>query len=467
MYQKILSFMEKHHMIEKGDCILAAVSGGADSICLLEILKRYQEHMEFTLGVVHVEHGIRGKESQNDAEFVEHYCKTHGIPCVVYHCKAAEYARTHKMTVEEGARKLRYEYFAQGARKLGADKIAVAHNQNDCAETMLFHLARGTGLRGLGGIQPVREKIIRPLLCVERKEIEAYLEGQNQKFCTDSTNEELNYTRNKIRHQVLPVLETINNQAVFHMNQMAEMALEAVDLLEELTKKSMEQYVVRDAMNMNISDSIIQEKPILQKSLLHAALAQTAGNSKDISAVHVQNVKELFEKQVGKQLSLPYGIEAERTYQGVCLRKKKREIVSIKEDNSQIWELEPEQELQICEYGYCIHTKIVENIVQIEEIPKKRYTKWFDYDRIKGSMQLRTRKEQDYFIINADGAKKKLKNYFIDEKVPKHEREKMLLFVDDTHIIWAIGYRISEDVKVTQDTKRILEIQVDGGKICE
>lgn len=488
MEKKVLSFMEEYHMVKEGDCVLAAVSGGADSLCLLEILLALQKQKQFRICVVHVEHGIRGKESMKDAEFVENFCKGRNIPCKVYHCQAEAYAKANKMTVEEGARALRYDFLEQASGKFGADKIAVAHNRNDCAETMLFHLARGTELRGLCGILPVRGKIIRPLLCVERKEIEAYLKKREQQFCVDSTNETLDYTRNKIRHQVLPVLEEINSQAVAHMNQTSSAVAEAVALMEELTEQALEYYIRRDKDGIHIPQTVLNEKAIIRKALFHRILADTAGSSRDISGIHVQQVFELFEKQVGKKLHLPYGMEAERTYDGVLLRKrmvgKSREHLQEKREQEMaaescsrkqgsrenVWRLEPEEVLQIPSFGYEIRTRIIENLPQMQEIPKKRYTKWLDYDKIKGSMQLRTRREKDYFIINAEGGHKKLKNYFIDEKIPKQEREQILLLADETHILWAVGYRIGEDVKITDDTTRILEIQIvrnSGGRSCE
>jgi len=162
MQEKIRKFIEEFHMIEEGDTVLAAVSGGADSLCLLLLLHDLCAEMKFGLCVVHVEHGIRGEESLKDAVFVEKICGEMHIPCKVCRCRALEYAGQHKLTVEEAARKLRYQLFDETATEFGANKIAVAHNQNDCAETMLFHLARGSGLLGLCGIRPVRGQIIRP-----------------------------------------------------------------------------------------------------------------------------------------------------------------------------------------------------------------------------------------------------------------------------------------------------------------
>ena len=494
MQKKIENFMEEHHMVKRGECILAAVSGGADSLCLLLILLLLRQAGKIRLCAVHVEHGIRGADSQKDARFVENFCKEQGVPIKVFHCRAEEYARAHKLTVEEGARVLRYSFFAQAAEEFGADKIAVAHNQNDCAETMLFHLVRGTGLKGMSGILPVRGRIIRPLLCAQRKEIEAYLAGRNQEFCQDKTNEELDYSRNKLRRQVFPVLNEVNSQAVTHMCQAAALAAQAWELAEDLSRKAAEQYVCRKERGLVILEGILEEKPLLQTTLLRQALEETAESSQDISGLHVKKLQELFEKQPGRQLDLPYGVKAERIYEGILLEKQaapkehsryqppgvypaeersgeKPPGALPAEEHSRHQppgvQLAPEGILEIPSHGCEIRTRILENPFQNEEIPKKMYTKWLDYDRIKGILQLRARREGDFLVICPDGKRKKLKNYFIDEKIPRQERDGILLLADETHVLWAIGYRISEDVKVTKDTRRVLEIQVCGGKFHE
>ncbi|MCI8681678.1 MAG: tRNA lysidine(34) synthetase TilS [Lachnospiraceae bacterium] len=463
MRRKISEFMQKHHMAEEGDCILAAVSGGADSLCLLLILLNLQQTMKFRLCAVHVEHGIRGEGSRADALFVENFCKEHQVPCRVFHCNALEYSRKHKMTVEEGARNLRYGFFDQAAGEFGADKIAVAHNRNDCAETMLFHLARGTGLKGMCGILPVRGKIIRPLLCVQRREIEAYLASVRQPFCMDKTNEELDYTRNRLRRQVFPVLEEVNSQAVVHMNQAAELSAEILELMEDLTREARNKYAQWEKQGCLILAELGKERPVLQKSLLHLILTELAGGGKDISSLHVQKLRELFDRQVGRCLDFPYDIRAERVYQGIILRKCTGE-----EGRKQNFpELTARGFWQIPGYGYEIRTRLIEKNFQNEEIPKKMYTKWMDYDKIKGTMQLRTRQEQDFLVLGPDGRRKKLKKYFVDEKIPRQERDRILLLADGSHILWVIGYRISEEIKVTEHTRRILEIQVDGGTAYE
>ena len=206
-----------------------------------------------------------------------------------------------------------------------------------------------------------------------------------------------------------------------------------------------------------------KERPVLQKSLLHLILTELAGGGKDISSLHVQKLRELFDRQVGRCLDFPYDIRAERVYQGIILRKCTGE-----EGRKQNFpELTARGFWQIPGYGYEIRTRLIEKNFQNEEIPKKMYTKWMDYDKIKGTMQLRTRQEQDFLVLGPDGRRKKLKKYFVDEKIPRQERDRILLLADGSHILWVIGYRISEEIKVTEHTRRILEIQVDGGTAYE
>ncbi|NBH13842.1 tRNA lysidine(34) synthetase TilS [Lachnospiraceae bacterium] len=463
MRKKVRNFIEERHMVEKGDCVLAAVSGGADSLCLLLTLLELRKELEISLCAVHVEHGIRGKESLEDAEFVEKLCRGRQVPCKVYHCNAGEYASAKKLSLEEGARALRYQFFERAAGEFGADKIAVAHNQNDCAETMLFHLARGTGLKGLRGIPLVREKIIRPLMCVTRQEIEAYLVEKKQTYCTDLTNGETVYTRNKIRRQVLPALCEINPGAVVHMNRSALFVSEAVELIDELAEQARKAYVCKKADGICILQELLKQKPVIFRETLRKALAEISGCSRDISSVHIRQLQGLFSLQNGRNINFPGNVEARRIYEGVLLRKKEDQ------DEKQIfeWELSPGGVLCIPPYGYEIHTRLWNKIPQKEEIPQNRYTKWMDYDKIKGTMRMRTRREHDFLVIDAQGGKKKLKKYFVDEKVPGYQRDRILLLTDDSHILWVLGYRISEDVKVTEHTRRVLEIRVNGGTAHE
>lgn len=211
--QKAFETIEKYQMIQPGGRVLAGVSGGADSVCLLMVLLELQKRMEFEIQVVHVEHGIRGKESLQDAEYVRKLCEQYQVPFLCVSCDIPQMARERKLSTEEAGRLARYEIFEKTAREWAADHIAVAHNKNDQAETILWNLARGSGLDGAAGIRPVRGKIIRPLLECGREEIEAYLRQKGIVWREDATNQGLDYTRNIIRNQILPEMaEKLNGK---------------------------------------------------------------------------------------------------------------------------------------------------------------------------------------------------------------------------------------------------------------
>ena len=223
--QKVLAFMRKNHMTDRGDGVLAAVSGGADSVCLLLLLCELAAELGIHVSAFHMNHGIRGAEADRDERFVEKLCGRMGVPLTVVHEKVGSYAADHGLSTEEAGRILRYRHLKETAEKYGCAKIAVAHHEDDDAETVLLNLFRGSGLPGLSGIRPVREEIIRPLLCVSRKEIEEYLTSREHSWCEDSTNKENDYTRNKIRHKILPLMVEINEQAA---KMIAERVIEPI-----------------------------------------------------------------------------------------------------------------------------------------------------------------------------------------------------------------------------------------------
>ena len=226
--EKVFAYIREHHMLQAGDRVVAGVSGGADSVCLLFLLLEWQKEVPTDIAVVHVDHGIRA-EAGEDARYVEQLCEERGIPFFLTRAEVRNRARMEKISEEEAGRRTRYEAFEKAAKEWGATKIAVAHNSNDRSETQLFHLFRGSGIRGLASILPVRDRIIRPLLCLERWEIEKFLQQRGIVYCKDATNEEDDYTRNRIRHHILPYAEeNIVKGCVAHMNQTAELLAAAV-----------------------------------------------------------------------------------------------------------------------------------------------------------------------------------------------------------------------------------------------
>ena len=467
MLKKILDYIQKYHMIEEGDTIVAGISGGADSVCLLFVLLEIQKKLSFDIEVVHINHGIR-REAKEDARFVEDLCRQRGILFHLTEENIKERAKRSGHSEEEEGRLVRYQAFreALGSRK---GRIAVAHNSNDRAETMLFHLFRGTGLTGAGGILPVNGNIIRPLLCVERKEIEVWLAERRIVFCTDYTNEQDIYTRNRIRHHILTYAEeNICKGTVANMNRGADQMMEAEEYLARQTTEAADRCVSAEGQNLCIKiPEFLKEDGYLQSRILLWCLSQAAGSKKDLTAAHVQSIKTLFEKQGNGEIHLPYELIVYKKYD---LGMIERKTSSVQQNHSlKGIGFAEEYEVNLSALNEGTHFEIpglgsVEITVfpkgESQNIPQKTYTKWFDYDKITKSAVFRTKRPGDYLTINRMLGRKSLQDYFVNEKVPRENRDEIYLFADGPHVIWVPGYRISEYYKISEETKTILQVQI-------
>ncbi len=451
MEEKVFGYIRKHQMIQEGDCVVAGISGGADSVCLLFLLEALRERLGFSLEAVHVEHGIRGEESLSDAGFAEQLCRQRGITFHLYSCDVPKRAAKEKLSMEEAARKCRYEAFEAVCAGKQQAKIAVAHNRDDQAETILWNLARGSGLRGMCGIRPVNGKVIRPLLEISREEIERYLQERGQGFCTDSTNLSDNYTRNRLRRNILPELEeSVNRQSRMHIAQAGERIRRAQEYLEGLAARragELSEYCGEELRVL--AKDFCREEEVMQEYMLRIWLDRPGAGMKDVGAVHLEEIKRLAAGQPGRRIELPGGR---------CVRRTGPYLAFGMEEASE--ECREETPLAVpgeSRWGkYLIITSLEPN--KNQNIPEKKYTKWLDYDTIKNTIQLRSRKSGDYFT--ADGGHRKLKKYFIDEKVLREDRNKVLLLAEGSHILWVVGFRISEVCKVTEHTKTILKIHI-------
>lgn len=460
MLEKIKQFIEKNNMLKKEDCVIVGVSGGADSICLLFVLLELQKSMDFQLIVVHVNHELRGEDALRDENFVKEICEEKNISFVSYSENIELLAKKWKQSTEEAGRNFRRMCFEKTLKEMGGTKIALAHHKNDSVETMFMNLARGTGLKGLGGIAPVQGCFIRPLLCMERKEIEKYLKDNQLSYCNDVTNWGDDYTRNRIRNHVISYIEAeVNGKAVTHID-------ETMAYLRDVYRYMSEQAsVYKDAcVSMKETGLLIKEKEfltvpdVIKSLLLKEVLSEVSGQEKDLEAVHVKALTELFEKQVGRKLDLPYMVEAKRTYEGVFLSRKNENTEIICEEicfNPNVSEYEIGK--------YHITCKVFDRKLGVNNTEKSG-TKWFDYDIIKSSISFRTRRPGDYITIHEDGRTQKIKAYFINEKVPQEQRDEILLVTEGNHVLWVCGYRDNCAYRVTEHTKHILEIKVDEGE---
>lgn len=480
MDKAVTEYVKKHNMIAQGDRIAVGVSGGADSMCLLLFLLSVKDRYGLRLVVIHVNHGIRGASADRDEEYVRSFCEKNGIEFRPVHADIPRLAVQTGCTEEEAGRNFRYETFFRICHEEGLNKLAVAHNRDDNAETVLFNLFRGSNISGMRGIAPVRERegvtVIRPLLATSRAEIEKYLGKKGVAFCTDETNATDEYSRNRIRLSVLPyVKENINSSAAAHITSFAEQAGEIEEFIGVLTDEAMT--TLESVGRLSISgdevrvdaDAIAGMRRLIAHSVIRRLIGDLAGSLKDIEEKHVASAYALASKGTGKKVSLPYGIEVRRAY-GQIVFKRVAEACKTAAG--------PDAEQPLCiditgegEYPLGSGNAVLSvRIKSRKDCPaglKNDYTKWFDYDRIQGNLCIRNRREGDWLMIRSGvsgrSAKKLLKRLFMDEKVERAERERMFLLAEDSHILWAIGKRRDDSYLVTDETQKVLEVTIRYG----
>lgn len=461
--KKVLSFIRQWDMLCPGDKVVLGVSGGADSVCLLAVMEALQTELQTELCVVHINHGVRAEAGQ-DAAYVEQLCLERSLPFYLKEIRMEELAKQWKCSSEEAGRRARYAFFEEVCHATGSEKIAVAHNMGDCSETMLFHLFRGSGLIGLSGIRPVRDNIIRPILCLERREIEQYLSVKGLAYRHDITNDGDDYTRNRIRHHILPYAEEeIVCGATRNVYEAAKHLALVQDYIGQQVENAWEEVNIpagegRLALSL---PKLAGLHEIVQKELLKKAVLQLTGSSKDITREHIDSLFELIGRSGNRRIQLPGFLWGERSYE--------RLLLYVERACGEPWHEIPVTgealmagAVRMAFEDVEIAMEILEFSGNFQDIPQNKYTKWLDYDKIKGDINVRHRRNGDYFTVKTpQGAgRKKLKDYLIDEKLPREERDTLLLLAEGSHVLWLVPYRISEYYKVSEDTVRVLQITV-------
>lgn len=459
MLDKIRRYIQLNNMLVTGESVVVGVSGGADSMCLLSVLLE----LNVKVYVVHINHGLRGKAANEDMVYVENFCKDRGIECYTFSYDVEKLAKDKGMSCEEAGRMVRYEAFYQIMKKTGSTKIAVAHNAGDNAETILHNLFRGTGIKGLVGILPTREDIIRPLLCVERSEIENYLTERHIDYCNDITNSQDIYTRNKIRNKVIPyITENINRNVISHINMTGRMLSDIDEYISIEGSRIFMEVVEFDCKKVQINvNRFTSLHKVMMAYIIRKAIMTVTESLKDVSYTHIESVINLFESEVGKRVNLPYAIVAQKTYNTVdiCVQ----EPANIEKTDEEVYiEIRTFGEFLLNESG----KKLTVSAFSKEEWDKlsdkyeeKMYTKWLDCDILDRNLVIRTRRTGDYIIVDDNGSKKKIKDLFIDIKLPREQRDKVLLLANGSEILWIIGYRINYNYRVTEGTKDIIKLE--------
>ncbi len=474
----IREYIIKEALLKPRDKVVLGVSGGADSTALLYVMHELSSEFELTLKVVTVDHGLRAV-AKDECRHVSELCESLDIPCVTRSFDVNRLSRESGLGSEEMGRKVRYEAFNEVAASLGEGaRIAVAHNKNDLAETMLFHLFRGTGPKGLCSILPKRDNIIRPLLCVDREAIEQYLDENGYSYYTDATNLTDDYSRNMIRHNIIDyAVKNINDNAVDHMAKTAEMLRELMMYADREAGKLLDSALLNGGKASVVGDNAITLKrdvlagadPYIRKTLYKNCMDLLVPHNRDITARHFDAIERLLDVTEHKSLDLPYSLKAE-TEAGMLIFKatdaKKAGLGKTLNENDSGSDT-------VCEYEIAGESGTIDinNGFTIRWYTKPRpsdfvpvkneYTKCFDYDKIHNRLMVRTARPGDYLTINSALDTRKLSDYFIDIKIPYSLRSEIPLIADGSHIYWVIGHRISEYPKVSDETKTLLYIEVN------
>lgn len=440
----------KQHAISDDAKILCALSGGADSVALFLALVSLREEGKYTLTACHVHHGLR-ENAEGDAIFVQELCARYGVPCEIVHVDVKKRVAETGMSVEEAARELRYHAFAETMD--ASTYVALAHHANDQAETMLLNMSRGTGIKGAAGMPDRREYFIRPLLKVTKKTICDALRGAGQSWREDESNEDVQYARNRIRKEVLPALEKVNGAAVSHLLSLSEELTETEEYLQEETDR-----IYAACMQGQILRTEFLKKypKLFWKRVCRKALCESAGKSKDLGREHIASIMGLMELQVGKELSLPYGVTVKRVYEGLSFEK------DVKEEKEPSYCLPLKEGVNIFPGGRCLLRRIEdfswenrESILGKTSISQCQY---FDGDIVSGSLVLRQMQEGDKIEI-AKEKHQSLAQLFINEKVSSNRRGSLPLLCTGGLVLWAVGVRRSVTGYLSEKTKTVLEIQ--------
>lgn len=432
--------LKKLNIIKKGDKLCLAVSGGADSMYLFYNFMDLRDDFDLDIIVCHLNHGIR-ETAKRDEDFVKNICRDYGVKCLTKTVNMDEFARVNKLSKEEAGRILRYEFFRENS---SGRKILTAHNANDRAETLLFNIIRGTGIRGLVGMTEVNEDIYRPLIDIKRCDIEDYLHKNNLTYVEDETNFEEIYTRNKIRLSLIPKLSELNPNIIDALLRLSENASDASDFIEELVEENYSKcikdyyFIVEEMKELN---------KFLACEIIKSYLAKNFYSENILSRDNILGIYDLILGESGRVINLGGKISARKSYDKVFIEEEKTKEVKraagLKLGNN------------YTDFGQIFISK--DGAISKGDF----FIKTIDCDKIKGSLFIRSRQGGDRFKPLGMKNNKKLKDYFIDRKVDRLKRDEIGLICDEEKIIYVLGMDISEDVKIDENTlnKLVLEVK--------
>jgi len=461
--EQVWRFIQEQGLIPPEKKLVVAVSGGPDSVCLLHILFKLREKLGTRLHVAHLNHLLRGADSDADARYVAELARQLDIPATIDQRDVRGYQTKQRLSPEEAAREVRYTFLAQVANSTGADRVAVGHTVDDHIETILMHLIRGTGTRGLRGLQPLTSwqssgktlNLIRPLLPISRRQTADYCQQLRLKPRLDASNLSLSPLRNRIRQQLLPLLQSYNPQVTEALLRTACIATDDIAFLDEEASHLWDD-IVREDKNTLILDKarFLRLPSAMKRYLLRNSIEKLLGTLKDIETRHIEEILAALNKPAGKIISLPEGLTFSIEYDRYLLGRDSAAL-------SPFPVLGAEFTLKIPGATELPEGWITANIIERAEMKEKAdgFIAYFDFDKVGDTLTVRTRQPGDRFQPLGMSQPKKLNEFMIDSKIPGAWRGRIPLVCSPGQIIWVAGWRIDERVKVTEETKKVLRLE--------
>ena len=455
--KRFLKFIKEKNIVKSGDKILVGLSGGPDSVCMLNLLCSIRDEEKIEIAAAHINHMLRGEEADKDEEYSKKLCESLGVRFFSKRIDINKYALETGKSSELAGREARYDFFNEIINKINFNKIATAHNANDQAETILMRIMRGTGLEGLGGIPVEREgKYIRPILFMKREEVEQYCKENNLNPHIDATNLERIYSRNKVRLDILPYMKNnFNPNIVETINRMALLLQDDNEFIEGEVNKAYKDNCFERENSIVISKNLFNIHSAIVTRVIRKALFAINKSNYDMEMKNIEDIIELSNLGTNKRVDLPKDIYAENVYGDIIIRKK--EYIKNKLSNELTLNKKDILHNEVIFDEYIINFNVVNNKDIKQE--NDELIKIFDYDKINNVI-IRYRKDGDRITPLGMKGSKKLKDIFIDMKIPKEKRDEIPLIQFNDEISWIVGIKMSDKFKITKETKHILKVSV-------
>lgn len=460
---QVRRFIKEHDLIHTGDAVVVAVSGGPDSAALLHVLAGLREREGFRLTAAHLNHCFRGKEAEEDSEYVQELCAKLGVPCIAEVMDVPRFMSETGMGAQEAARQVRYRFLHKVAAETGSRIIATAHHGDDQAETILMRLVRGTGMEGLSGIPAQRYEegisIIRPLLTITREEIEAYCDAQELHPRHDRSNDSDKYLRNRIRRHWMPLMKRENSHLVDALTQLTALVRDENDLMDRIARETLAEIIHTKNTNtiVVVQNDFILHHVALQRRMIKLILSYLLeSDTGNISYSHIEHIRQIIaDTYPSARLDLPGGVQVRREYQRVVFSSIYNDVsISIP---PYIYNLHVPGEVHIPEIGRmfrCYYGKQMD----VERLAQGTFAV-FDPTKIKGKLYVRQRRAGDRMTVQGMVGTKKVKDIFIDAKIPQSDRERIPLLTDESQILWIPGIRRSAAYIPEQGTGNVVYVE--------